>query len=66
LGGGGCIPLYRFHVGKSFGVQSMVHTLSVIKTDQLMLTEDIMPVLRMREKFLIHSVGKYKDFLILV
>ena len=24
-GGGGCSPLYKFHVGKSFGVQSMVH-----------------------------------------
>lgn len=31
-----------------------------------MLTKDIMPVLRMRENFLIYSVGKYKDFLILV
>ena len=30
-----------------------------------MLTKDVIPVLRMRENFLIHSLGKYKDFLIL-
>jgi len=43
----------------------MVHTHHVIKTNHLILTKDIMPVLRMRENFLIHSVGKYKYFLIL-
>ena len=66
-GGGGCSPLYKFHVGKGFGVQSMVHTHTrcVIKINQLMLTKDVIPVLRMRENFLIHSLGKYKDFLIL-
>ena len=37
-------------------------THSIIKTNQLMLTKDIMPILRMRENFLIHTVGKYKDF----
>jgi len=41
------------------------HTHCVIKTDQLTLTKDVMPVLRMRESFLIHSLEKYKDFIIL-
>ena len=40
-------------------------THTVIKTNQLMLTKDVMPVLRMRENILIHSLGKYRDFLIL-
>jgi len=40
------------------------HTHTHRQTSQLMLTKDVIPVLRMRENFLIHSLGKYKDFLI--
>ena len=49
---------------KFWGTEHGAHTHSVIKTNQLMLTKDVVPVLRMRENFLIHSLGKYKDFLI--
>jgi len=36
----------------------MLEEVSVIKTNHLMLTKDIMPVLRMRDNFLVQSMGK--------